>query len=352
MAALEPILAGVAGALTGGAQNYQWQRTEGDRNAQLTEENRIKAQEADLKSTKDARDEADSQKREAAQQAIIESMPDTNPDGSPNQLKTALRVQYASPKGTMGSTMLRQQGADQRHDTASGNAIANNAGALARQQGRIDFGYDKTFLTEQGKDNRWAAPSGNATLGADTSVRGQDVRASTARRGQDIGASTAIRGQDIGAGTASRGQDVTQRGQNASFALGTARNAINQKKAAMFDNMFATPGAPLPAADPGAAPTPPDAVPPAAVPSAPVGLLPALPRPTVPRPGGQIPVTPRAGATHAPAADPMTALQAKAEQLMTAFKMERDPVKKTALAAQLATLKQQRDALVAAGGGG
>lgn len=63
-------------------------------------------------------------------------------------------------------------------------------------------------LREGGENARWMTPSGNAQLGAQTTMRGQDIGASTAMRGQDITA----RGQDISAETARRGQDLTAGG--------------------------------------------------------------------------------------------------------------------------------------------
>lgn len=53
------------------------------------------------------------------------------------------------------------------------------------------------LLREKGQTERHATPSGSAVLGAQTSVRGQDLSAETQRRGQDIGAETSRRGQEL-----------------------------------------------------------------------------------------------------------------------------------------------------------
>lgn len=63
---------------------------------------------------------------------------------------------------------------------------------------------------EAGRIKKGASP--DSMLGANVSMRGQDIGALTASRGQDITA----RGQDVGAATATRGQDITARGQDLS----------------------------------------------------------------------------------------------------------------------------------------
>lgn len=269
--AVQDILAGVSGALSGGLQGYSAEKDSQERKAERDEQNRIRNDEVDRKKALDANNETERQRQIAAQQAIIASWPDTKADGSPNELKLAMQVQYASPKGNLGSTIVSQAGQTQRHNTASGDTIAREAGQNDRADKNSAYLYDKLFTEEDGRNNRWATPSGNATLGAATTRRGQDVSASTTRRGQDIGASTATRGQDLTfqLGTT---RDKTTRD------LGTARNAILKNKGSILD-AFKVPGEPtgVEAQDVN---LPVDGAP-VAAPSAPVK--------------GTIPVTPRAG---------------------------------------------------------
>jgi hypothetical protein len=60
-------------------------------------------------------------------------------------------------------------------------------------------------LREQGATMRHETPSGSAQLGANVSMRGQDIGASTARRGQDV----SMRGQDLTYDAALRGHSAT-----------------------------------------------------------------------------------------------------------------------------------------------
>jgi hypothetical protein len=75
-----------------------------------------------------------------------------------------------------------------------------------------------------GRIPKGASP--DATMGARTTMRGQDLTAGTAAngqriqvRGQDIAAGTAKRGQDIAASTAASGQGVTMRGQDLNYGM-------------------------------------------------------------------------------------------------------------------------------------
>jgi hypothetical protein len=55
-------------------------------------------------------------------------------------------------------------------------------------------------LREQGSDRRHATASGSAQLGAQTSMRGQDISAGTAMRGQNLSYDAALRGHQATAG--------------------------------------------------------------------------------------------------------------------------------------------------------
>lgn len=362
----QEILAGVSGALSGGLSGYQWGKERQDRKDQQTEQNRLRKEEEDRKKAADAAKQGENDRMIAAQKEIIESLPDTNPDGSPNTLKTALRVQYGF-KGNLGSTIVKDAGQTERHNTVSGDTTAKEAGATNRKGMDIDFGYDKLFTDstdrrhavdtqEQGRNSRWMTPSGNARLGSETTRRGQDIGASTATRGQDVTAATATRGQDV------RSKDSRYRADK--------QNALFQ---GLYGPTPVVPGpqpvAPTPAGGGSGAPQEPDnpsaavssgSPPPpvrsplpiapraAAAPKPVGGMSQSLTTPTAPT-RSPLPIAPRAAAP-SPAATPMTALTAKATTTLAAYNVERDPAKKRALAAQLAELKRQRDALLAGGG--
>jgi hypothetical protein len=328
MGAGEAIVDAIAGGLSGVYGDYSEQRKRRDRLAEVAEQNRSREDDVKRKVAKDTADETERQRQIAAQQEIIESLPDTMPDGSPNTMKTALRVQYASPRGNMGGTILTEAGRNARYDRPSGNTVANIAGAMDRVGAQIKGAWDRTMLEEGGRNSRWAAPSGNATLGSETTRRGQDIGATTARRGQDL---TFSLGSDRNA--------LTQRGQDIDFGLGTDRNAIQRKRNALFDATFND----QPDAAPAAAPTTPAAAPPPPVVRPAGGGGPTVPSAAVRAP---LPVTPHAAAPQA-----LAVLTSQAEATLRAFKAEQDPAKRTQLQKQLLELKQRKDALVATGGG-
>ena len=66
---------------------------------------------------------------------------------------------------TSADARLRYQGEMERHGLPSGSALLQNQGAMQRH----------------------GLPSGSAQLGANVSIRGQDIGAATTRRGQDLG---------------------------------------------------------------------------------------------------------------------------------------------------------------------
>jgi hypothetical protein len=338
----------IAGGLGGVTREYGEQRQRKDRLKEIAEQHRAQQQEVDRKKAVDAANESERQRQLQAQQEIIEGMPDTLQDGSPNPIKMALRVQYASPKGTLGNTIVTESGRNARYDRPSGNAIANNQGAMDRVGAQIKGALDRTTLEENGRNTRWAAPSGNATLGAQTTRRGQDMTAGTARRGQDL---------DFSLGTDRNA--VAQRGQDINFGLGAQRNDIANRKRSIFDATF---GDQPQGADPNTPPTAPAAQAPTLPPRVPSGggggnlsmTTQTMAKPNDGGPsrpvGGPVPVTPRGAAPPAQAA--LATLTAQATAMLAAFKAEQDPAKKRQLQAQLLELKKRKDALLASAGGG
>ena len=250
-------LSGVAGGIRGGMTEFARQQEHNQRQSQIDESARIRDEEGRRKREKDANDEGERQRMIAAQREIIDSMPDENPDGSPNTLKTALKVQYGF-KGNIGSTIVRDAGQTARHEAPSGSVIANNQGAMDRLTENLTFSYDKLNTEEAGRNARWATPSGNAKLGSETTRRGQDVGASTARRGQDV----ALHGNELDFHLGTKRNETTRRGQDQSFSLGTERNRIAGKRG-IYDVDFnavepqaAEPVAPVEAPAPTRAPIP------------------------------------------------------------------------------------------------
>lgn len=108
---------------------------------------------------------------------------------------------------------LNESGRMSRHATPSGNTQATQAGAMSRAE-----------LTEKGRNERWMAPSGNATLGSETTRRGQDITSVTQRRGQDVSSRTTMRGQDLTFETNANRDSTTRRGQE----FGLATNLMNE----------------------------------------------------------------------------------------------------------------------------
>lgn len=336
----ETVTGAIAGGLSGLYGDVRDQRARKDRLAEVAENNRVRQDEVNRKRQKDTADETERQRMIKVQQEIIDSMPDANPDGSPNSLKTALRVQYGF-KGQTGNTMIREAGQTERHNTVSGNAVANNKAAMDRVGAQVKGAFDRTFLEEQGRNDRWGTASGNATLGSETTRRGQDISSTTARRGQDLTAGTSQRGQDLNFSLGTDRNLLTQRDQDIDFALGNERNATNAGKRSIFDVTFGDAAAGAPAAAPAAQP----AAAPVARPS------PKLPAPVV-KPGAPppvaarapIPVTPRAAApaTGTPAPNPaIVALTTQATQLLAALGAEKDPARAAAIRKQLADIRAQ-----------
>lgn len=89
------------------------------------------------------------------------------------------------------------------------------------------------LLREQGANTRHATASGSARLGAQVSMRGQDVGAATARRGQDV----TMRGQDLSYDSALRGQQAAAERAAATQDAGATQKAADIEK---VWNMYAT----------------------------------------------------------------------------------------------------------------
>ena len=91
----------------------------------------------------------------------------------------------------------------ERVDLGDSIGVIDESGNVVQ---RIPKGYTPDAqLRESGDMTRHTLPSGSAQLGAQTTMRGQDIGANTAMRGQDITA----RGQNLTYDAALRGQQVT-----------------------------------------------------------------------------------------------------------------------------------------------
>ena len=91
----------------------------------------------------------------------------------------------------------------ERVDLGDSIGVVDESGNVVQ---RITKGYTPDAqLREGGEQRRFEGVSGNARLGAQTTMRGQDIGANTAMRGQDITA----RGQNLSYDAALRGHEAT-----------------------------------------------------------------------------------------------------------------------------------------------
>lgn len=92
----------------------------------------------------------------------------------------------------------------ERVDLGDSIGVVDESGNVVQ---RIPKGYTPDAqLREGGENARWQTPSGNARLGSQTTMRGQDIGAQTQMRGQDMTYGAATRGQDMTAETARAAQ--------------------------------------------------------------------------------------------------------------------------------------------------
>lgn len=334
--AITDILAGLSGGLTGFAKGATLNRDAALQRDTLDEQRRSRSAqerqrqaELDLKTKKDQDTQDEQDRQRQAQMEIIDGMPDANPDGSPNQLKLALKVQYAGAKATTSNAIIRNVERAREWDTPSANVTT----------------------AEDGRNTRWDRPSGNAELSAETQRYGADKRSRDSRYGAATRDATTRRGQDLDFQFRSAGRDglearaaAAEEGRNARAAAAEEGRNLRAKRGLTFS--FDQPqGPPTPTAP---APVTP---PPAALPITPRGgqaptpvVPPAAPAVVAP-PKSVLPITPRASATPKPPADALAGLTTQASTLLAQFNAEKDPQRKQALAAQL---KQLRDQIVAA----
>jgi hypothetical protein len=240
---------------------------------------------------------------------------------------------------------------DARYDRVSANTAAQQAGEADRAAKKNESDTARANKTNELLSYQWQHPSANATLGSETTRRGQDMTSTTAQRGQDMSSSTARRGQDLTAGTAQRGQDIGAAtsiyGGNLRFQLGEdANNDTNVRAAnalaAKPADLFADPNAPKPSPIPIAPRS--NVAPPA----------PALPGRTG---GGSVQAAPPivTGGSQAPGAPPpvpvdsLAHLDQMAAELAQEMRDVTDPAQLKNLAAVARNMKAHRAELVAAG---
>jgi hypothetical protein len=121
----------------------------------------------------------------------------------------------------------------ERVDLGDSIGVVDESGNVVQ---RIPKGYTPdAALRESGENSRYDRASGNARLGAQTTMRGQDIGAQTQMRGQDMTYGSTIRGQDMSAETARRGQDITRAtAQGTQDAATAAKNAANTQTWDMY----------------------------------------------------------------------------------------------------------------------
>jgi hypothetical protein len=233
---LDALLAGAGGAMQGGLDMYSWQK------ARQLDEQKLKQQE----------ELASARLRVQELIAYINAGSRENVAG----INSGSRERIASNNVF---------GQNQRWSQPSGNVLAQIGQRVAEETGR---------------NERYDRPSGNATLGAETSRRGQDLTSTTTRRGQDLTAGTARRGQDLNFTLGTDRNTLTGRGQDQNYELDTAAELGRSTRArGMYDNIFG-PGAAEPSAP---TTTPPVVTPP---PTAPAPRPPRKAFVPTPAPGG------------------------------------------------------------------
>lgn len=351
--AVEDWLAGIGGALKGGFDGYSYMRESAQKDKQIEQQKEIAAMRAEVQAM-------------IAQVAATsrENVATTNASGR----RDVAGINNRTRENVAG---LTEFGRDFRWGTPSGNVTAQQEGANARNDATIA----ERGVEEAGRNTRHTTPSGNAVLGSETTRRGQDITSSTARRGQDLNF-------ELG-GDRNR---LTERGQDLNFTLDTSAEAGRTQRARMrprpggsiltppqgpqsdihlpnetpppsvLDSVVprgaarpAPAGGPVtPRRTPGTQPTYPwpdgttRAYPPPANGAAPVGPGPVTPRTTAAPAGAAAPVStdPAAGV-----GTPSTDLAMKAVAKLTAYRAEKDPARKKALAAELADIRRQIQAL-------
>lgn len=314
--ALETVLSAIGGGLKGAFEGYSYEREAGQRDKQIANQEEI------------------ARLRLEVQQMIAE-------------LNTGSRERVAGVA------------ADSRRDVAETAAGSRervaDTGAGVRRRGQ-DLSYDLGLTLEEGREKRWETPSGSAMLSSDTTRRGQDMGSATTRRGQDVTAGTARRGQDLNFTLGGERNALTERGQDIGAATAATAEAgrtarFRTRPSFSFDQPAGPPAdvnLPAPAATPPVVKSP--------IPIAPRGARPAAgTQPTHKWPDGTTRAYPppaqasgRPSAATDPAAGagtPSTALAMKATAALTAYRVEKDPAKKKALAAELADLRRQIQAL-------
>ena len=112
--------------------------------------------------------------------------------------KGIFAMQQAQQTQPLQLELLRAQVEQARNPAPIRQDVGNEIQLLhprtAALLGRIPKGASPdATLREQGSSTRHQIPSGSAALGAETTIRGQDMSARTAQRGQDV----TLRGQDL-----------------------------------------------------------------------------------------------------------------------------------------------------------
>ena len=181
-----------------------------------------------------------------------------------------------------------------------------------------------------------STPSGNAVLGANVDLRGQDVTAETARRGQDTTAQTTRRGQDL------TRQTATEREQG-----------VNSR----FRVRFPSPGAETPSVTTGGRGRQDVQLPSGAPRSSNMSVVPLGGAPMSTASGGDVlstiaadpsaePVSPPSSTPEPPKAPDAKAqrlqdLTTTAQSALQRFQTEKDPGKKEAARRELIRIRQQ-----------
>lgn len=174
---LSAILAGIGGAARGGFEGFSWQ--EGMNLDKKKQADAAALKEADITS----REQIAKLREEIRVQ--LETLKETGrsdrhdtPSGTAVLNEEGRNDRYGRPSG---NAVLAEEGRNDRWGTPSGNAVLADAGATQRHVTPSGSVLSQISAANQ----RWATPSGNATLGAETTRRGQDLGQQAAAQSTD-----------------------------------------------------------------------------------------------------------------------------------------------------------------------
>lgn len=172
---LSEVLSGIAGGAKGAAAGFSWQKEFGQKEREISSREEIARLRAEV------------------QQMINEANNSTRRDVANTGADSRRDVAETAAGSRVDVANITQGGANYRHDTASGDTTAREAGADRRLTKNLDFGMTK--LNRDSADRRY----GIDTRSSDSRY-GVDTRSGDSRYATETGAETTRRGQDVRSG--------------------------------------------------------------------------------------------------------------------------------------------------------